>query len=143
MAYKDLRDFLRKLKEEGELLEIDYPVSSYLEITEIADRAVKAGAPALLFKNVDRGKIPVAINLFGSYRRLRLALEDDPDSIGERAAKLLKPEKPSGLIDKLKKLVELKKIADIFPKKVSKSKAPCKEVIVKEPDLSKFPILFC
>jgi len=128
MAYKDLRDFINRLKEEGELKEIDHPVSSYLEITEIADRAVKAGGPALLFKRVDGGKVPVAINLFASYKRMKMALEDDPDEIGKRAAKLLKPEKPTGFVEKLKKLVELKKIADVFPKEVPPSKAPCKEV---------------
>ena len=143
MAYRDLREFIERLKKEGELKEIDHPVSSYLEITEIADRVVKAGGPALLFKNVDGGDIPVAINLFASYKRMAMALEDDPDRIGEKAAKLLKPEKPTGFMDKLKKLVELKKIADIFPKEVDRRKAPCKEVIMKEPDLSKFPILFC
>jgi len=143
MAFKDLRDFIETLREEGELLEIETPFSSYLEISEFADRAAKAGAPALLFRNVDGKDIPVAINLFGSYKRLKLALGDDPDEIGKRAAKLLKPEKPSGLIEKIKKLVELKQIASVFPKEVSKSKAPCKEVIEKEPNLEDYPILFC
>ena len=142
MSYKDLRDFLDTLKKEGELKEIDYPVSSYLEITEITDRVVKAGGPALFFKNVDGQDIPVVTNLFGSYKRITLALGKDPDEIGRELAKLLKPEKPSGFVEKVKKLIELKKLSDVFPKLVSPSKAPCKEVI-EEPDLTKFPILFC
>ena len=142
MSYKDLRDFLDTLKKEGELKEIDYPVSSYLEITEITDRVVKAGGPALFFKNVDGQDIPVVTNLFGSYKRITLALGKNPDEIGRELAKLLKPEKPSGFVEKVKKLIELKKLSDVFPKLVSSSKAPCKEVI-EEPDLTKFPILFC
>ena len=142
MAYKDLRDFIDTLKRKGELVEVEHPVSSYLEITEITDRVVKAGGPALLFKNVDGKNIPVVTNIFGSCRRMVLALRDRPDRIGERMAKLLKPENPSGFADKLKKLVELKKVADVFPKIVGKSSARCKEVVMEEPDLSKFPILF-
>jgi len=108
MAYRDLREFIERLKKEGELKEIDYPVSSYLEITEIADRVVKAGGPALLFTNVDGGNIPVAINLFASYRRVRLAFGKDPDMIGEEAAALLKPEKPETLWEKLKIQITIK-----------------------------------
>ena len=143
MAYRDIREFIEKLKIEKELKVIDYPVSSYLEITEIADRVVKAGGPALLFTNVDGGNIPVAINLFASYRRVRLAFGKDPDMIGEEAAALLKPEKPETLWEKLKMIPKLKKLSDMFPKVVSKDRAPCKEVVNKDPDLSKFPILFC
>ena len=75
MAYDDLREFIKVLEKHKELKRITTPVSSDQEITEITDRVSKAGGPALLFENVDDGKIPVLINALGSRRRMALALE--------------------------------------------------------------------
>ena len=72
--FKDLADFINFLEEKKELVRISTPVSSELEITEIADRTIKNNGPALLFENVDEKQIPVLINLFGSESRMAWAL---------------------------------------------------------------------
>ena len=77
MAYRDLRDFLKRLEKEGELKRITAEVDPVLEITEINDRVVKAGGPALLFENPKGSRIPVVTNLVGTERRMNLALEVD------------------------------------------------------------------
>ncbi len=141
MAFEDLRSFLNTLREKEELKEITCPISSYLEITEITDRVTKSSGPALLFKNVDSGNIPVVTNMFGSYRRMEIALGNGLDSIGSELASLLRFEKPRGIKEKLKGLAKLKGISDSFP--ITIKNAPCQEVVEREPDLSKFPILFC
>lgn len=119
MAYKSLQDFIRVLEEKEQLKRIKAKVSCELEITEITDRVSKAYGPALLFENAEGFEYPVLTNAFGSYERLRLALEtDDIDSI---AADI------SSLTD-----------GCMAPAKVGQ--APCQEV-VEEPDLSRLPIL--
>ena len=77
VAYRDLRDFVRKLEKEGELRRIPAEIDPVLEITEITDRAVKMGGPALLFEKPKGSKIPALTNLVGSERRMNLALEVD------------------------------------------------------------------
>ena len=74
MKFKDLREFISFLEEKGELCRVKTSVSCELEITEIADRSVKAGGPALLFENVDGYRLPVLINLFASEQRMAWAL---------------------------------------------------------------------
>jgi len=74
MAYNNLQDFVQVLEREGELKRIAYPVKPALEITEIADRVMKNGGPALLFENVVGKKMPVLINAFGSLKRMAMAL---------------------------------------------------------------------
>src|SRR5438445_13835611 len=74
MPYNSLVDFVQVLTKEGELRRILYPVKAELEVTEIADRVVKAGGPALLFENVVGGKLPVLINAYGSQKRMALAV---------------------------------------------------------------------
>ena len=75
MAYRDLREFIRRLEKEGELKRISAEVDPVLEITEITDRVTKAGGPALLFERPKGSRVPVAINLLGSHRRVNLALD--------------------------------------------------------------------
>ncbi len=75
MAYKNLRDFIAKLEKEGELRRISAEVDPVLEISEIADRANRAGGPALLFERPKGSKVPLLINMLGSERRMNLALE--------------------------------------------------------------------
>src|SRR5262245_61640543 len=105
MAYQNLRAFLDVLEREGELARVREPVSPALEITEIADRAVKGGGPALLFENVRGASMPVAINVFASRARMLRALEIS--SYEEWDARLdffLDPKPPEGLLEKLKAL---------------------------------------
>lgn len=142
MAFKDLRDFLQALEARGELKRIKAPVDAQLEITEITDRVVKAGGPALLFENVRGYDIPVATNIFGTLERVKLALgTEDLDALGEELCAVLQPELPQGLWDKIKALPRLAQLASFAPRLVRTG--PCKEVVVKEPDLTRFPILKC
>ena len=80
MAFKDLRDFINLLEREGELKRISAEVDSYLEVTEISDRTLKKGGPALLFENIKGSSIPLLANLFGNHRRIALGMgQDDLD----------------------------------------------------------------
>jgi 4-hydroxy-3-polyprenylbenzoate decarboxylase len=116
-----------------------------LEMAEIADRAVKAGGPALLFENVAGYKgATVLMNQFGSERRMRMALEvESLDDVAKRIETLLHPVAPSGLLDKLKMLPMLAEVGGFFPKTVEAKRAPCKEVILRgeDVDVLKFPVL--
>lgn len=141
MAYKSLQDFIKTLEEKGLLKKISAKVSSDLEITEIADRISKAYGPALLFENVEGSKYPLLINAFGSYERLNLALEvESIDSIAKDIENLMDMSSYLGLINKIKAVPKVARLAAVFPRKVDK--APCQEVM-EEPDLSTLPILKC
>lgn len=141
MAYKDLREFLKVIEEKGLLKRIKAEVDPVLEIAEINDRVIKAEGPALLFENPKNSKFPVLVNAFGSFERMRLALEvESLDDIGVRMLEFLEPEIPTNFIEKLKAIPKLKRLADFLPK-IVKSGA-CKEVIIKDnPTLDIFPIL--
>ncbi|MCX7792905.1 MAG: menaquinone biosynthesis decarboxylase [Thermodesulfovibrionales bacterium] len=141
MAYKDLREFIKVLEERGLLKRISVEVDPVLEIAEINDRIVKQGGPALLFEKPKGSRFPCAVNLFGSFERMRLALEvNDLDEIGQRMLEFLEPEIPTNIIEKLKMLPKLKRLSDFLPKYVKYG--PCKEVIIKDkPSLEIFPIL--
>ena len=144
MAYKDLRQFIQRLESAGELVRITERVSPHLEITEITDRVSKKLGPALLFENVEGSRVPVAINLLGSPRRMRMAL--DIESYAEWTRRLdffLEPRVPTGLVDKIKLLPELASLAKVFPKIVTD--APCQEVVIqgKDVDLRELPIITC
>lgn len=141
MAYKDLRHFINVLEQKNQLKRVSVEVDPILEIAEINDRVVKAGGPALLFEKPKNSEFPCAVNLFGSFERMKLALEvDDLDEIGKRMLEFLDIEVPTNLIQKLKQLPKLKRLADFLPKYVKDG--PCKEVIIKEdPSLDIFPIL--
>ncbi len=141
MAFRDLREFLSALEARGELKRILAPVSAALEAAEIADRAVKSGGPALLFENVQGYAVPLAMNLFGTMGRMCLALGvSSLDEIGERMVEVIEPEIPTNLIEKLKMIPKLARLADFIPKTVSS--APCQEVVEKEnPSLSFLPVV--
>lgn len=141
MAYKNLQDFIKTLEEKKLLKRISAKVSSDLEITEITDRISKAYGPALLFENVEGSAYPVLINAFGSYERLNLAFEvENIDSIAKDIGDLIDMSSYLGLINKIKAVPKVARLAAVFPRKVDK--APCQEV-VEEPDLSTLPILKC
>ena len=144
MAFRNLRAFLERLESQGDLARISTRVSPRLEIAEIADRAVKAGGPALLFENVEGASMPVAINLFASKRRMLAALEIGSfDEWEERLDFFLDPRPPEGLLDKLKAIPRVTELASVFPKTVRSG--PCQEVVATgdEVDLSSLPVLTC
>ncbi len=146
MAYASFQDFLTRLEREGELRKVTEPVSPYLEITEVADRMMKrpGGGKALLFERPTGYDIPVAINSFGSRRRMSMALGvDDVEEIAAEIEDLLKPEVPAGFVDKLKMLPKLGRMATMPPKTVSSG--ICQEVVLKgdQVDLTKLPVLHC
>jgi 4-hydroxy-3-polyprenylbenzoate decarboxylase len=142
MAYDNLDNFVRALEQAGELKRIAYPVKAELEITEIADRVMKRGGPALLFENVIGKKIPLLINAFGSTKRMALALGvNDIEDIAREITKLLQTKPPKSFKDKFQLLGELIKLAGIPPKVVKEG--ACQEVIEREPDLNILPVLTC
>lgn len=148
MAYKDLRDFVEKLKAEGELIEINAQVSAELEITEITDRASKNQGienKALLFNNVEGSEIPVLTNAFGSFRRMAISLGvDDVKDIAKRIEDFIKPQVPDSLLGKVSMLPKLAEMSSFLPKITNK--APCQEVVItdlSQPILDKLPILKC
>ena len=141
---KDLRAWIDLLRAEGELVEIEVEVDPRLEITEIADRAVKGGGPALLFRNVRGSSMPLLINQFGSERRMCLALGvSSLDEVRQRVAaifELLAP--PKGFGELLGAAsTGLRTLKDSKPKIVSS--AACQEVVVTEPNLDALPIMTC
>ncbi len=143
MAYRDLRDFLKKLEKAGELKRISAEVDPVLEITEISDRAVKSGGPALLFERPRGSRFPAVTNLVGSERRMNLALEvESLDEIAGRISSILDMQSPQGLLDKVKMLPKLAEIGTLFPKTVRSG--DCQEVVRTENfSLLDFPILQC
>jgi 4-hydroxy-3-polyprenylbenzoate decarboxylase len=143
MAYADLRAFINVLEKEGELKRVTAEVDPNLEITEIADRAVKSNGPALLFENPKNHNIPVFINGFAGARKMELALEvDSIDSIAARIAEYLEMKTPQGLMGKLKMLPKLAEMGSFFPREVSGG--PVKEIIKKDNfSLYDYPVLKC
>ena len=152
MRYRDLRDFLGQLEKAGKLKRIGAKVDTRLEMTEIADRVLRQGGPALLFENpIHAGKpasMPVLANLFGTPERVALGMgADDVASlrdIGQLLASLREPEAPKGLRDALGKVAMLKSaLWDMSPKNVRN--APCQEVVWEgdDVDLDKLPIQTC
>ncbi len=144
MAYKNLQQFIDLLEKEGELIRVKTFVDPDLEITEIADRFIKHNKPALLFENTGTA-FPLLINSMGSYKRMCLALGvSDLDEIGREISSLfLKMASPkSGMMDKIMLLPELGKIASWMPKTIS-GKGECQQVIDKDPDINKLPVMKC
>lgn len=152
MGYQNLGNFIETLDRRGELIRVNHPISVDREITEVADRCMKSpgGGPALLFENVrlpdgSRAAFPVAINLFGSHRRMALALGvEDLDEIGERIQELLEMRVPEKLIDKIAMLPKLAEFAKYPPRSIRGS-PPCQEVVLKgsDADLTRLPHLKC
>ena len=143
MAYRDLRDFLRTLEKKGELKRISEEVDPILEITEITDRTVKAGGPALLFEKPRGSRIPVVTNLVGTERRMNLALEvESLDEVADRIHSFLDMQSPQGIFEKMKMLPKLAELGSFFPKTVRSG--DCQEVVrEKDFSLDYFPILQC
>lgn len=147
MKYKDLRDFIQQLEKLGELKRISVEVDPYLEMTEIADRVLRAGGPALLFENPKGHTVPVLANLFGTPRRVALGMgEEDTEAlreVGKLLALLKQPDPPKGFKSAMETLPIFRKVMDMAPKKVRR--AACQDVIVEgeDIDLNKLPIQHC
>ena len=147
MAFSDLRDFIKLLEKEGELKRISTEVDPYLEVTEISDRVLRTGGPALLFENPKGSSIPLLVNLFGNSRRIALAMgQEDIDGlrdVGKLLAFLKEPTPPSGWKDVWQKLPSYKQVLNVSPN-VKKS-AECQDVVIEagDVDLSMFPLQTC
>ncbi len=151
-----LREFVELLRRENELATVGAPVDPYLEMAEIADRASKAGGPALLFErpisafgaggappanshHLTGPPMPVLMNQFGSPRRLELALGAPLDELAARIGDLVELQVPKGVLGKVKALGQLRELASYAPKVVAK--AAFREVLVEPPDLGRLPVL--
>ncbi|MGC1188334.1 MAG: UbiD family decarboxylase domain-containing protein, partial [Candidatus Acidiferrales bacterium] len=143
MAYRDLREFIARLEKEGELRRISTEVDPVLEITEVAQRVLRAGGPALLFEHPKGSRVPLAINLLASERRMNMALEvERVEEVADRIRSFIDFQSPQGLFEKIKMLPKLAELGSFFPKTVRSG--PCKEVIRRDGfSLSEFPILQC
>jgi len=155
MTYRDLRSFIAFLERQGELKRITVPVDTRLEMTEICDRVLRAGGPALLFENVTTGgtpqTMPVLANLFGTPRRVALAVDAEVETdwraalheIGVLLAFLKEPEPPRGMKDAWEKLPVFRQVLNMAPKEVRS--APCQEMVWQgdDVDLARLPIQHC
>ena len=147
MKYKDLRDFISQLEKQGELKRIVAEVDPNLEMTEICDRVLKAGGPAILFENPKGHSIPVLANLFGTPRRVAMGMGEDSvealREVGKLLAFLKEPEPPKGLKDAWDKFPLFKQVLNMAPKELSS--APCQEIVWEgqDVDLAKLPIQTC
>jgi 4-hydroxy-3-polyprenylbenzoate decarboxylase len=143
VAYRDLRDFLRKLEKEGQLKRVSDEVDPVLEITEISDRTVKLGGPALLFERPKGSRVAAVTNLVGTERRMNLALEvDSLDEVAGRISSVLDMQSPQTILDKVKMLPKLAELGSAFPKAVRSGE--CQDVIRTDGfSLLDFPILKC
>lgn len=147
MKYKDLRDFLDQLALRGQLKRVTHPIDPYLEMTEICDRLLKQGGPAVLFEQPKNHSIPVLGNLFGTPDRVALGMGQESMAalreVGKLLAYLKEPDPPKGLKDAWEKLPVLKQVLNMAPKVVSS--APCQEIVWEGQavDLSKLPIQTC
>ena len=147
MKYKDLRDFIKQLEGQGELKRLTAEIDPYLEMTEICDRVLKAGGPAILFENPKGHDIPVLGNLFGTPERVALGMGQDSvqalREVGKLLAYLKEPDPPKGLKDAWRKLPVLKQVLHMAPRVVSS--APCQEIVWEgeKIDLNQLPIQTC
>ena len=147
MKYKDLREFIELLEQKGELKRIKQEIDPYLEMTEIADRTLRAEGPALLFENPKGHTIPVLANLFGTPKRVAMGMGQDDVSelreVGKLLAFLKEPEPPKGIKEALGQIPVFKQVLNMPAKEVKK--APCQQVILEgdDVDLTKLPIQHC
>ncbi len=142
MKYKDLQEYIRSLDSAKDLKIIKAEVDPILEITEIADRVVKSGGPALLFSNVKGSPYPLAINLFGTYERTCSAFGvNSPDEIVERIKTFIPDTIPSSITDKAKLLWQMKDLKNFQPKTVRSGIS--QEVVESDANLFDLPVMKC
>lgn len=147
MKYHDLRDFIAALEAQGELKRIKAEVDPYLEITEICDRTLRAGGPALLFENVKGHDMPLLGNLFGTPKRVALGMGQDSvealREVGKLLAFLKEPDPPKGLKDAWDKLPIFKQVLSMGPKIVKRAPVQALSFEGDEVDLDRLPIQHC
>jgi len=145
--FTDLRDFIDELEKRGLLVRIKEPVDPNLEMTEIADRTLRGGGPALLFENPVGFDMPVLANLFGTEERVALGMGAESlgalREIGELLAYLRQPDPPKGMRDLIDKAPLLKQVLNMGPKVIKRP--PCQEVILtgSDVDLTRLPVQTC
>ncbi|GAC1388416.1 MAG: menaquinone biosynthesis decarboxylase [Vulcanimicrobiaceae bacterium] len=140
MAFDSLRAFVDALRRAGELHTVETCVDPYLEISEITDRTVKAGGPALLFTNVRGSKFPVLTNQFGSHRRMAMALgAESLDAAADRIRSLIDLKIPGTLGERLLKLASLAPLANLIPR--TQSHGSVQDVVIETPNLHDLPVL--
>ena len=147
MSFKDLRDFVDLLEKQGKLKRITHPVDPHYEMTEISDRVLRAGGPALLFENPIGYDYPVLTNLFGTPERVAMGMGrsevKELREVGKLLAYLKEPEPPRGFKDALDKLPVFKQVLNMPAKRLRK--APCQEIVWQgeDVDLDKIPVMSC
>ncbi|QRN41661.1 MAG: 4-hydroxy-3-polyprenylbenzoate decarboxylase [Neisseriaceae bacterium] len=152
MKYQDLREFIIRLEDQNKLKRISKPISTYLEMTEISDRVLRKGGPALYFENpVGKDQkgyaYPVLTNLFGTVERVAMGMGEDDITqlreVGRILSELREPNPPKGLKDAFSMLPLVKEIWSMTPHLIKK--APCQEVVYEgdEVDLMCLPIQYC
>jgi 4-hydroxy-3-polyprenylbenzoate decarboxylase len=144
MSFRDLREWIALLEREGELVRVAAEVDPHLEVTEIVDRTVKAGGPALLFERPKGSDHPLLINQFGTERRMCMAFGVERlDDVATKLADVLEMQPPEGLAAKVRGLRTLKSIADSRPKVVRHG--VCQEIVLRgdEVDLGLLPVMTC
>ena len=147
MKYTDLRDFIAHLEQRGELKRISVEIDPVLEMTEISDRVLRAGGPALLFENPKGSDIPVLTNLFGTAHRVALGMGEESvealREVGRLLAYLKEPEPPKGMKDAWQKMPIFKQVLNMAPKVVKS--AACQQQVIEgdDIDLSNYPIQHC
>ena len=147
MKFRDLREFLSILEASGDLVRIKEEIDPNLEMTEIADRTLRGGGPALLFENPKGYDMPLLANLFGTEKRVAQGMGADSiealREIGELLAYLRQPDPPKGMRDLIDKAPLLKKVLNMGPKTISRP--PCQDVVIDTDaiDLNKLPIQTC
>lgn len=145
--FTDLREFIRYLEAEGELVRVKQEIDPNLEMTEICDRALNRNGPAILFENPKGYSVPVLGNLFGTTRRVALGMgRESPDAlrdVGKLLAYLKEPEPPKGFSDLMQQVPVLKQVLNMSPKEVRK--APCQQnkIVGDDVDLTWLPIQTC
>ncbi|KGQ28068.1 4-hydroxy-3-polyprenylbenzoate decarboxylase [Gallibacterium anatis] len=147
MKYKNLREFIALLEQQGELKRITVEVDPYLEMTEIADRTLRKGGPALLFENAKGFDMPVLCNLFGTPKRVALGMGQEDVSalreVGKLLAFLKEPEPPKGIKDLFSSITQFRPVLNMPTKTISKPE--CQEVVLsgEQVDLYRLPIMHC
>jgi 4-hydroxy-3-polyprenylbenzoate decarboxylase len=147
MRYHDLRDFIDQLEQRGQLKRVSLEVDPYLEITEICDRTLRAGGPALLFEKPKGSKVPLLGNLFGTPERVAFGMGEESvvalREVGRLLAFLKEPDPPRGMKDAWQKLPIFKKVLDMAPKE--RGSAPWQEVVLEGDgvELGRLPIQTC
>jgi len=147
MQYKDLRDFIRQLEAAGELKRIQVEVDPNLEITEICDRTLRSGGPALLFENVKGSEFPLLGNLFGTPKRVAMGMGEESvealRDVGKLLANLKEPEPPRGMKDAWDKLPLYRKVLDMAPKEIKHPPCQATRLEGEAVDLSRIPVQTC